>query len=331
MSEKSDFTLPQGLGPGAELDYRFPECFAASIPEGVRVLTAFFAALCRRDLEGLAGLMHFPFASFEGNECVVIESAEAFLAGPPPSLDMSAVAPGSFDLLSGMEVLLFDPVRVGLALSYSRHRKDGIKLVECGSVYAATKNQGRWALEIGSTIFTPADQVHVVYQDAVENALRLGREWMEGWTHSDAGLLDGTRQFGLHANIGYPGPGSRFKAVQEGTLARVYRSSGVTSRLDIAKIAPDSKGHYDFSSFRINAGHGVGGYAYTLHRPDSRVLHHTYNKAHMAGGYTRYQADGSLLSETHGLSIVTKVNGHWGNAGGFGAVIRHDATNDERG
>jgi hypothetical protein len=331
MNKKSDFKLPKGLKPGAELDYRFPESFEASIPEGVRVLTEFFAAMCRRDSERLAELMHFPYATYEGNECVVIDSADAFLSGPPPSLNVNALAPGSFALLSGIEVLLFDPVRVGLAMSFSRHRKDGTQLVECGGVYAVTKNNGKWALELSSTIFRPTDQLHVVYDDAVENALRLGREWMEGWTHSDGDLLDSTRQFGLHAGIGYPGPGNRFKAVQEGNLARVYRSTGITSRLNITETKPDSKGRYDFPAFRINAGHGIGGYAYSLHRPDSRVLHQTYNKAHIAAGYTRYQADGSLLSETHGLSIITQVNNHWGMAGGFGAVIRHDATNDERG
>lgn len=331
MSERSDFKLPKGLKPRAELDYRFPESFEASIPEGVRVLTEFFAAICRRDSKRLAELIHFPYATYEGNECVVIESAGAFLSSPPPSLDVKALAPGSFELLSGMEVLVVDPVRVGLAMSFSRHRKDGTQLLECGGVYAVTKNNGQWALELSSTIFRPMDQLHVVYNDAIEHALRLGREWMEGWTHNDGDLLDSTRQFGRHAGIGYPGPGNRFKAVQEGKLERVYRSTGIMSRLTVTETKPGSKGTYDFPEFRINAGHGLGGYAYSLHRPDSRVLHQTYNKVHIAGGYTRYQADGSLLSETHGVSIITKVKNHWGMAGGFGAIIRHDATNDERG
>jgi len=331
MSKESDFKLPEGLKPGAELDYRFPESFEESIPQGVRVLTEFFAAMRRRDPKQLAELMHFPCATYEGSECVVMESADAFLSSPPPSLDVKSLAPGSFELLSGIEVLVFDPIRVGMAMSFSRHRKDGIQLGECGGVYAVTKNNGRWALELSSTIFRPTDQLHEVYNNAIENALRLGREWMEGWTHSDGDLLDSTRQFGLHAGIGFPGPGNRFKAVKEGNLTRMYRSNEVPSRLNVTETKPGAKGRYDFERFRIDAGHGIGGYAYSLHRPNSRVLHHTYNKAHVAGGYARYQADGSLLSETHGLSIITKVKNHWGMAGGFGAVIRHDATNDERG
>lgn len=191
-------------------------------------------------------------------------------------------------------------------MSFSRHRKDGIRLGECGGVYAVTKNNGRWALELSSTIFRPTDQLHVVYNNAIENALRLGREWMEGWAHSNGDLLDSTRQFGLHAGIGFPGPGNRFKAVKEGNLARMYRSNEVPSRLNVTETKAGAKRRYDFERFRIDAGHGIG-------------------------GYTRYKADGSLLSETHGLSIITKVKNHWGMAGGFGAVIRHDATNDERG
>src|SRR5271168_558359 len=77
---------PAGLGPRAMVDKRFPLTYQTSVPEGVRVLMQYFAALSRRDLKGVAELVHFPFVSIEGTEPVAIESPEKLLARAPASL-----------------------------------------------------------------------------------------------------------------------------------------------------------------------------------------------------------------------------------------------------
>jgi hypothetical protein len=330
MTKESDFTMPEGMKKGAELDYRFPEVFQESIPEGMRVITEFFSALCRRDPEKLATAFHFPFATFEDNRCVVVKNADEFLSNPPPSLDVKVIGPSIYDRLAGLELLQFDPVRAGLAMSYYRHGKNGRKLIHCDGVYAVTKNDGKWAIELCSTIFKPIDQIDVIHQEAVDNAHRIEREWMEGWNYSNPDLLDGALQYGLHANIAYPGPGSRFNAAREGNLARVYRSNGIANRLRITETTPETKGKYYFAEFQRGAGHGLGNWAYSRARPDARVIHQTFNKAHITGGYVRYQADGTIISETHAVGIHTKVKNRWGMAGGFGAVIIHDVSNSDR-
>jgi hypothetical protein len=45
------------------------------------------------------------------------------------------------------------------------------------------------------------------------------------------------------------------------------------------------------------------------------------------GGYLRYTADGSLISETRSVGIRIYKNGDWGSAGGLGHVTHHDRSN----
>jgi len=55
------------------LDYRFPEMYRESVPVGTKILIEWFEALSRRDPEGIAGLMLFPFIEVEENRMVRIE------------------------------------------------------------------------------------------------------------------------------------------------------------------------------------------------------------------------------------------------------------------
>src|ERR1700728_4565488 len=81
-----DPQAPKGLSPLGMLDYRFPISYETSVPAGVRVLTQYFAALSRRDLKGMAETLHFPFASFEGTEPVVVQTADELMAHAPASM-----------------------------------------------------------------------------------------------------------------------------------------------------------------------------------------------------------------------------------------------------
>src|SRR6202789_3139751 len=60
-----DPQAPPGLAPNALLDARFPLTYENSVPEGVKVLTAYFAALSRRDLRQMADTLHFPSAGYK--------------------------------------------------------------------------------------------------------------------------------------------------------------------------------------------------------------------------------------------------------------------------
>ena len=132
-----DPQAPPGLAPNALLDARFPLTYETSVPEGVKVLTAYFAALSRRDLRQMADTLHFPFASYEGTEPVVIQTPDELMAHAPASMNLTQnpepvhrsrwitlcqVPTTRFD---GIEVINSDPVSVNLCLTYIRYGRDG--------------------------------------------------------------------------------------------------------------------------------------------------------------------------------------------------------------
>jgi len=49
-----------------------------------------------------------------------------------------------------------------------------------------------------------------------------------------------------------------------------------------------------------------------------RAAHSSSDKVHFAGGWTRYRADGSLISSNRLLYIATKMSDGWGIQAGFG-------------
>src|SRR5580658_10321192 len=69
---------PAGLRPNAQLDARFPVYYKTPVGESFRLLTDYFAAFASRDVQGVASLMHFPYATFEGIEPIVYQTAQDF-------------------------------------------------------------------------------------------------------------------------------------------------------------------------------------------------------------------------------------------------------------
>lgn len=72
----------------------------------------------------------------------------------------------------GLEVLLYDPVKCAMSLTYDRYGSDGARLHRCEGVYTATNNDGRWAIQLMSTIFTPNLMIGMSYPDTVQAATR---------------------------------------------------------------------------------------------------------------------------------------------------------------
>jgi hypothetical protein len=99
-----------------------------------------------------------------------------------------------------------------------------------------TNNDGRWAIELASTIYTPAAEIGQVYNDAIEANLRRGRDWMLGYSLRDQALLNSTRRPGKTANIVIYGPRERAGAARSGNPMAGYVTKGVTSRLRLAEV-----------------------------------------------------------------------------------------------
>jgi hypothetical protein len=109
-----------------------------------------------------------------------------------------------------------------------------------------------------------------------------------------------------------------------------YRTKGIKSRLRVADLTQEQIDASDanFDQFAGWAGGGVGEWAYSLGLPDVRVLHATVDKAHTMGGYIRYTADHTVISETRSPGILVYRNGRWGMVGGPGnMMLHHDRSN----
>jgi hypothetical protein len=337
MGSADDPAKPEGVQPLGQVDARFAVSFENSVPAALLVMSQLFSALARRDAKGLQQVLHFPFASYEGTEPEVVESFEQLATRPPKSLNLggegkSHIQPGSYDILEGIEIHTYNCVSAGCSMSYSRFGPDGHLALRSEGIYAITNNDGKWAVELMSTIFTPAAAIGVRYPEAEQAALRRGREWMLGYTLRDQALLNSTHQYGKRANVATNNPRVNAGNARGGDPMGGFKIKGVRSRLRITETTPESaaRGDANFAQFAEWAGGGVGAWDYTISRPDARVLHATVDKVHTVGGYIRYTADSRPISETRSLGITTYRNGRWGGAGGAAQMMVHDLTNSLR-
>jgi hypothetical protein len=353
------------------LDARFPVYYRSSVPEAMRLVTEYFAAYNDRDMAAVARTRHFPYATYEGTEPLVYRSADEFLRNPPPSISESAkpesqLRSGSYDIMDNLQLQTFNPVNVGLELSYTRYRADGYRIGINQGIYAVTNNDGRWGIQLSSVIFTPTEYIGDKFNDAAEAYLRQGRTSMAAFGDHDYDLLRGLgwgagqgnrRTPGKTASIaGAPGATSFFLSGWAGKPMEPYNSKGRKSRLSVSGF-PDSAvinaaaanndpiSQYERGLIKSNivtankepgwffamAGGEVGHYGYTKHLAESKVLHAGPERAHTFGGYIRYTSDHVFISETRSLGIIVfdKRQGVWLNGGGFGQSMRRDRSNDQ--
>jgi hypothetical protein len=325
-----ELARPDGISPLGQLDARFPISYRDTVPTSLALLARFFAAVAERSQEGIAELLHFPFAIFEGTEPEVVESRDQLLSRPPATLDLGGLGVGSYDLPDGIELHVYNVVGAGLSMAFSRYDGAGQRLARCEGVYAVTNNDGRWGIELISTIWTPARAAGVRHDEAEQAAIRRGREWMLGYTRRDQAMLNATRQLGRRANVSLSNPRVNAAGARRGDPMAGYRIAGVRSRLQVGETTAESLARSDaeFDRFADWAGGGVGDWAYTINLPEARVVHATADKAHSLGGYVRFTADHRVISETRALGITTFRDGRWGSSGGIGVMMYQDRTND---
>jgi hypothetical protein len=346
QANTGEFPPPPALLPGGQLDSRFPVSFSEPVSQGFRLLTDYFTALNQRDLDGIAQTLHFPFALNEQIEPVVVESASQLLSNPPPTLDASGggrIMPGSYDLLEGMNVHLYCPVGAAFSLKFTRFTPDGNKLLVCDGIYSVTNNDGRWGIQMASTIFHELEFLGVEYPDAEAHELRTGANYLAAFGYGNEEILNdpvsqrgsyeralppGTRTASV--DFGY-GPRERSRNARENRSMEGWVTEGVASRLRVSTaqpVDPNRRGNTNLPEFVDLAGGAVGEYGYTRTRPERPVvLHATHDKAHALTGYLRYTPDGQLISETRSVGILIYIQGAWGGAGGMGQVTHHDRSN----
>lgn len=343
-----EFPKPATLRTGAQLDSRFPVSFTTPVTEGFRLITEYFTALSQRNLEALARTLHFPFAIYEDIEPIVVPTAADLLKNPPPSLNAtgrgkSKIMRGSYDLLESANVHLYCPVGSVFSLSFTRYTPNGHRLLVCDGVYSVTNNDGRWAIQLASTIVHEVDFIGVAYPDAEQADIRGNQNYLAAFGYgNEAALNDSKTSRGSYevplpvgtrtasVNFGY-GPRERSRDARENRPMAGWRTKGVKSRLNVSTVTEDSRNRAiatNLKEFVELAGGAVGQYAYTRDRPVRPItIHATHDKAHTLGGYFRYTAEGLLISETRSAGIRIYKNGQWASAGGLGQVTHHDRSN----
>jgi hypothetical protein len=344
----ADFPRPSNLRQGAQLDSRFPVSFAEPVTNGLRLVTEYFTALSQRDVPALSRTLHFPFAIYEDIEPIVVQSAADLIANPPPTLNAtgkgkSRIKTGSYDLLESVNVHLYCPVGGAFSLSFTRYTPDGHKLLACDGIYSVTNNDGRWGIQLASTIFHEVDFLGLSYPDAEQSDIRGNQNYLAAFGYDNEKILNDPRSMRgsydvplpvgtrvASVNFGY-GPRERSRDAREGRPMSGWRIKGVKSRLGVSTVTEESRNRViatNLAEFKELAGGAVGEYAYTRDLPARPVtIHATHDKAHTLGGYLRYTADGTLISETRSVGIRIYKAGNWGSAGGLGQVTHHDRSN----
>lgn len=338
-SVAADPQRPAGLGPRGMLDARFPVTYEETVPNGVRVLTQFFKALQQRDMKALARTLHFPFGTYEGINAVVVNSEEELFAKTPPSLNMTDnperytaqdgyMKRGSYDLFLGIEVLNWDPVACCMAMTYDRYDSNGKRLLRCEGVYTVTNNDGKWGVELMSTIFTPDDMVGQIYTDAIESSKKSRRLHTLAGSYEVADVdIDRAsyQPIGTKLSLGPGGQGVSWISGPRGQIMDVYKVKGVKSRLRVSNepyrnsVGPDYR-----DLFKLT---GVGNFGFLMANPDLRVVHHTVDKAHLWSGAARFTTSGEFISLDTDVEVITFRKNVWGNAGTLAYTTVHDRAN----
>jgi hypothetical protein len=344
-----DFAAPKGLLPGGQSDSRFPVSFAAPVSQGMKLVIDYFTALNQRDVVGLAKTLHFPFAIYENIEPLVYATEADFVRNPPPSLNASGkgrtkIAVGSYDLLESMNVHLYCPVGGVFSLSFKRYTQDGAKLLDCDGIYSVTNNDGRWAIQLVSTIVHERGFENYPYPDA-EVTERLGSQgYLAAFGYRDEALLnDRSKGRGTYeprlpvgtktasVSFGY-GPRDRTRNARNNEPMKGWKTTGVKSRLIVSEVGSElGEQNTNLKEFVDLAGGTVGDYDYTRINPTlPLVIHATQDKAHVLGGYWRFTTDSRLISETRSVGIRVRKAGNWGSSGNLGQVTHHDLSNSRK-
>jgi hypothetical protein len=354
-----DIKAPKGLGRRAMLDQRFPVAYSQAVPQGVSVLTQWFVALQEQNLKGMADVMHFPFGVFESAEAFRVDTAADLVSHAPPSLNMNPhperftdhdgyMQPGAYDVFEGIETLCVDPVNCAMSLVFNRFDSHGRRILRCEGIYSVTNNDGRWALQAMSTIWTPDRMVGVVYDDVIQITKRLRIDHDLSYNVSDRVIeppaLGGSRlavsSGGSPWNLGPAGRAmdefkvagvkSRLTLVTAGEAAAAASNAPAATAASAPAVKTRAQELVDYADYRKLMGSTTGeewGFVYGQ-IPETRVLHHTVNKAHRFSAATRFTASGEPISTNTDLGIVLYRKRQWGNAGSLAYTTPHDRAND---
>lgn len=349
---------PENLKKPGQVDARFPISYRRSVPAACRVMAAHFDAVATRDYKKLAKTLQFPFAIIENIDAIVVNSPDDLTdVKAPPSLNFSPTGkrytdhnsmlkPGAYDMLVSMELINFDPVRVNMAMTFDRYDENGKRMQRCEGVYCVTNNDGRWAIQLLSTIWTPDTVIGMVYQDAIEAAIRLRADHVISYVDDNPADEHFKPTRGPRVGITGGGIGSLMNSQQSDNQMALFAIKGVKTRLSASNRPPNGgpggpgfpgggpggRGGRD-SNAPLPEGSptntALGGIMETPHLPKdyqnykefsamgwawgspwvpkaSRVIHQCANKVHRFSGVTRFNVSGEEESTSMEVAVVVR-------------------------
>jgi hypothetical protein len=199
-----------------------------------------------------------------------------------------------------------------------------------------------------STIFTPALALGIDYRDTIDNARRLRFDHCLAYMVNDEEAVWGPiRQYGINVGAGaardrhsvpssagdstnFSGGGVLWREAPDGKAMEFFRTKGVTSRLSVTDVSPQTQSSIDFDAYRaVWPKTGVGNWGWVIGGASpARVIHAGVDKAHVFQGATRFTTTGAFINDSLEVDVITYRKGRWGIAGIFGYSTRQDRSND---
>jgi hypothetical protein len=266
----------------------------------------------------------------------------------------SRLIPGAYDIMQSLEVLNFDPVKVNMAMTFDRFNRHGVRTSRCEGIYCVTNNDGRWAIQMASTIWKADDHIDLKWPDAEAAALRLRANHDDSYVN-DVDIIDRPRPHrGPRIGIGRSG-GTAFQQVKRDDEANVdervegFKTRGIKSRLSIGDgVKPDSPRLRTDPADRRERGErndgrpkwasetdswskvGVSNWWEARIAPGARIVHASSDKVHRFAGASRYNAAGERLNISMEVAaVVLGSGGEWVGNGSMAYITVHDRLGDD--
>jgi hypothetical protein len=185
-----------------------------------------------------------------------------------------------------------------MRMTFDRYDENGKLVHRCEGVYLVSNNDGKWAIQVFSTIFTPAQDIGVQWPDALAIAFRPRMNHVLGIWDDDGTILPGLAQHNSYPRVSVTGGGvgGDYEQCRQRSDATVRhqrrgdttadpgecRSSRPTGTRASTAADPNALAVHDGIRCRMDSRRSTGR-AWRIDREDARRarLHHNSNKIHI--------------------------------------------------
>lgn len=116
-----------------------------NLPEHLRQCGhAYLTAFNKRDIEGYANALHYPFVSIIGAEVSVIYAPDGLHPGMFEYMEQSG---WDSSVWESAELIQSGENKAHIAVHFTRRRKDGSVMEALDCVYAITHENGKWGMK----------------------------------------------------------------------------------------------------------------------------------------------------------------------------------------